>query len=158
MFSTPTTAVGVVVVQMRVKIVVKRKEQGLGVTDEKKVEADNWKHDRGEKNRQVEVVIPLEIKIERDADETADAVIDGPNREQEISGLALVSVATTRASIQRRKVVAQRADFQQRRKNRLGAALNTPQTARSEKISEGSADLGTHGWKFWIVRSMRARE
>ena len=148
MFSTPATAVGTVVVQVRVEIVIEREEEGLGVTDKKEVEADNWKHDRGQKNPQVEMVIPLEIKIERDAEETADAVVDGPNCEQEISRLALVGVATARAAIQRRKVVAQRTDFQQRRKNRLGAALNTPQTARAEKISKGSADLGTHGWEF----------
>ena len=145
MFSTPATAVGAVVVQMRIEIVVESQEEGLGVTDKKEVEADNWKHDRGQKNPQVEMVIPLEIKIDRDTEETPDAVVDGPNREQEISRLAFVGIATARATIQRRKVVAQRSDFQQRRENRLGAALNTPQTARAEKISESSADLGTHG-------------
>ena len=81
MFSTPATAVGAVVVQMRIEIVVKRKEQGLGVTDKKEIEADNWKHDRGQKNPQVEMVIPLEIKIDRYTEETPDAVVDGPNRE-----------------------------------------------------------------------------
>ena len=111
MFSTPTAAVGTIIVQMRVEIVVESEEEGLGVTDKKEVEADNWKHDRGEKNRQFEAVIPLEIKIERDAEEAPDAVVDGPNREKEISGLAFIGIATARATIQRRKVVAQRSDF-----------------------------------------------
>ena len=99
MFSTPATAVGAVVVQMRIEIVVESQEEGLGVTDEKEVEADNWKHDRGQKNPQVEMVIPLEIKIDRDTEETPDAVVDGPNREQEISRLAFVGIATARATI-----------------------------------------------------------
>ena len=145
MFSTPTPTVGTIIVQVRIEIVVESEEEGLGVTDEKEVEADNWKHDRSQKNPQVEMVIPLEIKIDRDTEETPDAVVDGPNREQEISGLALVGIATARAAIQRRKVVAQRSDFQQRSKNRLGPTFHTPETARAEKISKGSADFGTHG-------------
>ena len=111
MFSTAAATVGAVIVQMRVKIVIKGKEEGLGMTDEKEVEADDRQHDRSEENRQVEAVIPLEIKIERDAEETPDAVVDGPNREKEIAGLAFIGIATARATIQRRKVVAQRSDF-----------------------------------------------
>ena len=99
MFSTPATAVGTIIVQVRIEIVVEREEEGLGVTDKKEVEADNWKHDRSQKNPQVEVVIPLEIKIDRDTEETPDAVVDGPNREQEISRLAFVGIATARATI-----------------------------------------------------------
>ena len=111
MLSTAATAIRAIIVQVRVEIVVEREKEGLGVTDEKEVEADNWQHDRGKEHRQLKMAIPLEIKIKRDTDEAANPVVNRPDRKKEISGLALVGIATARATIQRRKVVPQRTNL-----------------------------------------------
>ena len=130
---------------MRVEIMVQGEKEGLGVAGEENVESNHRQHDRRQQSGKRKQIIPLKIKIERYAEETAETVVDRPNGQEKISGLTLIGVAATRATIQRSEVVAERADFQKRCKNRLGSAFNTLEPAGSEEICKRSVDLWLHG-------------
>jgi hypothetical protein len=84
------------------------------VAGEEKIEEHNGRYDTNQQHGKREVVIKLQIAIDRDSEDAPEAIIDGPDGEKKVSGFTLIGIAAAGAAIEGGEVVAQSADTQDR--------------------------------------------
>jgi hypothetical protein len=158
LFSAAAIGVAGAGLEVGVEKVVEGEEEGFGVAGEEEVEGDDGEDDAGDECGERGAVIVFEVEIEGDAEEAADAVVDGPDGEEEVAGLAFIGVAAAGAAVERREVVAEGAGFQEGKKDGAGAAFGALESAGAGEIHAGAVGGGFHLGVDWTVGSRRFAE
>jgi hypothetical protein len=123
---------------------VEGQKKCLGMAGEEKIEEHDWRDDACQQNGERKMVIELQETIDRYAKKASEAVVDGPDRKQKVSGLTLVGVSAARASIERREVITQGANAQKGDKHRFRSALGAFQKACPAEVVKGAAEVVVH--------------
>ena len=91
---------------------VEREKQRFRVAGKDEIKQHNGRDYANQQHGKREVVIKLQVAIDRDSEEASEAVVDSPDGEQKVAGLSLVGVAAAGTSIEGSKIIAQGADAQ----------------------------------------------
>ena len=105
------------------------------MTREKKAKEENGDENRCQQLPNWQTKFPFQQDINQKADGTPDTIIDCPDWNKIIAGLALVGIPAAGAAIKRRKPVAQLPHPVQRNEDRADSASRTAQPHRAAKIA-----------------------
>jgi hypothetical protein len=108
-FSTPTASAGSIL-GMGIEIMVESEKQCLRVACEEEIEEHDWRYDAGQQNGELKVIIELQEAVDGDSEKASETIVDRPDGEEKVSGLALVGISAAGTAIERGEVVAQAAD------------------------------------------------
>jgi hypothetical protein len=108
-FSTPTASAGAIL-GVGIEVMVESEKQGLRVACEEKIEEHHGRYHSNEEGGEREIIAELQIAVDGDSEKTSETIIDRPDGEEKVSGLALVGISTAGTAIERGEVVAQAAD------------------------------------------------
>jgi hypothetical protein len=82
------------------------------VACEEKIEEHHGRDHSNEEGGEREIIAELQIAVDGDSEKTSETIVDRPDGEEKVSGLALVGISTAGTAIERGEVVAQAADAQ----------------------------------------------
>jgi len=116
-------------------------EEGLGVACEEKIEEGDRGQDRGKKQPEIEMIKGLQIEIDRDAKQAADAVVNQPDGGEEVAGLPFVGVAAAWAAIKRSEPIPQGAGFEHRQKDARFSANRAAELERASDVSRNGSSF-----------------
>ena len=112
---------------VRVKKEVKCEEECFRVPGEEKIEYRHGNDGQCQNQPDRKPKPKIEYQINEKSQKRTGAVIDGENREEEVSGFALIRIATAWAAIERHKPVLEGADLVRRdKKGPLAASRAFP--------------------------------